>query len=106
MTGVQTCALPISVLLSGNLVSFLTLSLAYFMVYSLVIPVQQAMLANSKEEGGKVFGLFQVARSLGWIFGGLIGGFLYELLPTLPFIGATVIGFVSVLLIIKMKKSM
>ncbi len=91
-------------LLMGNLVSFLVVSLVYFLVYSLQIPLQQALLASSSEDGGKLFGLFQTSRSLGWIFGGLVSGFLYEIYARLPFINSTLIALIAALLIAKMRK--
>lgn len=95
------------VIFTNTLPTFLVISLLYYMAYSLMIPLQQAMIANHKTEGGKLFGLFQSYRALGWITGSLAAGFLYEQKPTLPFVGAFVTGAISLMLIgymIRLKK--
>ena len=84
---------------------FLVLSLSYYTVYSLEVPLQQAILAREEGDDGILFGFFQSFRSIGNVVGALGAGFLYEVMNTLPFIVAAIISASALLFIpIKNKK--
>ncbi len=92
-----------AVLFMHSLTPFLAASLSYYAFFALEQPLQQTLLSRRKDTGGELFGLFQSARSLGWIIGSLVAGFLYEAGSTLPFYAAAVFAFSAAAVIVRMK---
>lgn len=78
---------------------FLLLSFIYYFVLTIEVPVQQAIIARQEGNNGLLFGVYQSFRSIGWIFGALAAGFLYDALATGPFIAASVAAFLALLFI-------
>lgn len=103
MTVLAVAACNTAVLFMRGLAPFLAASLAYYAFFALELPLQQTLLSRRKDSGGELFGLFQSARSLGWIIGSLTAGFLYEAGRTLPFCAAAVFAFLAAAVITKLK---
>ncbi len=82
-----------------NIAAVLVIATAYYAVNSIYLPVLQNLSAQNctKENSGLVMGFSTAMRSLGMILGALIAGFIYDINPTLPFIMASIVFFISAL---------
>jgi DHA1 family multidrug resistance protein-like MFS transporter len=58
----------------------------------------------SEEKQGELFGLLQASRSIGFLFGPLIGGALFDLRPSLPYVVAGAVAIAAALLVPPFRK--
>lgn len=81
-----TFALSVPFMPSIN--TFFILSMVYFALNSIYLPIQQVLVIEDIDEKscGVISGIFNSVRSVGMIFGSLVVGFLYAIDSKLPFI--------------------
>ena len=85
--------------------TFFTLFPASLTVYTLREPARKALIVDlaEGEHQGKIIGLYYFIRSIAVIPASLLGGVLWIISPRIPFIAASLIGAVGVLLFITSK---
>lgn len=82
-----TCTVSIFlVTITGNAGLFVGLSIFFFAVNAIVVPITQDMVSKeaAKDQGSIVMGFYNGMKSLGGIFGALIAGALYTKNPIWP----------------------
>ena len=84
------CALfAILMILMPNLIAFLAIAMVFFGCTAVFQPLLQEQVAErsrAQEQGsGVIMGFYNAVKSVGMIFGALVDGFIYDLLPELPF---------------------
>ena len=76
-------------ILMPNLAAFLTVAMIFFGCTAVFQPLLQEQVAdrsrNQEQGSGVIMGFYNAVKSLGMIFGALVAGFIYDLLPELPF---------------------
>ena len=89
---------------------FFFISIIYYTFNTIYSPIQQVLVMEYADEksSGVISGLLSSVRSVGWIIGSLVVGFLYSLEARLPFIITAVAFFlgtaVSVYIYVRLKK--
>ena len=92
---------PVEYFIPGQLISIAFIALANGMIMPSVLALLSKSTDNSQQ--GYVLGMNQSIGSLGRVFGPLLGGALYQLLYTLPYVGGAVLCLLSIALIFKLK---
>ena len=77
----------LGVALAMNPVPFMAISVLYFGVNAVLLPISQDMIAGKAQgqDSNLVMGFLTAVKALGGIFGPLAAGFLYAVTPKLPF---------------------
>lgn len=100
--------LAIIVSFSQSATPFVGFSLAWFGMYTVMIPIlQNSVISNKKsvEEGNQLAGLYNSLLMLGKIFGALLTSLVYTLSPAATFLVAGVIFIISFVFLLKPKTS-
>lgn len=101
------CSISLAAMVSvSGIPLFITMAALYYTFSAVFLPVLQVLMVkgDNVSSKGTVAGLFNAAKSLGMMAGPLFSGFAYGINPTLPFIGASVVFAVCVILAIFNKK--
>ena len=64
---------------------------------SLHVPLIQKRITDSSSD--EIYGTYNALKSLGWIVGGLIAGFSYQLYFNLPFLITSLIFLISTIML-------
>ena len=76
---------------------FLISSYIFMALNSLHVPLIQKRITDSSSD--EIYGTYNALKSLGWIVGGLIAGFSYQLYFNLPFLITSLIFLISTIML-------
>jgi len=83
-----SAAAAIIMLFMPNLALFLMIAMVFFGCTAVFQPLLQEQVASRGKQGessGVLMGFYNAVKSLGMIFGALTAGFIYDIMPELPF---------------------
>ena len=106
MCGILSLATPFI----SDVNMFFFISIIYYTFNTIYSPIQQVLVMEYADEksSGVISGLLSSVRSVGWIIGSLVVGFLYSIEVRLPFIVTSAAFFlgtaVSVYIYVRLKK--
>lgn len=95
------CSLSVlCLLLSKDMTMFMIFNLVFFAFNAIYVPLLQDLVSKqcTKENMNHLMGFYNSMKSLGMVIGGLLAGFIYTYGPTLPFIMASSLFGVAILL--------
>ena len=96
------------VLFVSNPQLFVTFSFVYYTMNAMILPIQQntvSSLYENQEDSNLAMGFYNAVKMLGGVGGSLVAGFAYEIRPLLPFVIATVIFALLMILNFRKEKS-
>ncbi|WP_195989280.1 MFS transporter [Clostridium sp. D53t1_180928_C8] len=97
----------ILMVISNNVILFLTCAVIFASFASIHIPLQQSIITKlSKENYGSLMGIFNSSKAVGQVTGSLSAGFIFDLGNKLPFLLSAIIVFIGFIILLYLKSSL
>lgn len=102
-----TVASLILMVISNNIILFLSCAVIFASFASIHIPLQQSIITKlSKENYGSLMGIFNSSKAVGQVTGSLSAGFIFDLGNKLPFLLSAIIVFISFIILLSLKSNL
>ena len=97
----------ILMVISNNVILFLTCAVIFASFASIHIPLQQSIITKlSKENYGSLMGIFNSSKAVGQVTGSLSAGFIFDLGNKLPFLLSAIIVSIAFVILLYLKSSL
>lgn len=102
-----TVASLILMVISNNIILFLSCAVIFASFASIHIPLQQSIITKlSKENYGSLMGIFNSSKAVGQVTGSLSAGFIFDLGNKIPFLLSAIIVFISFIILLSLKSNL
>ncbi|MEN8078702.1 MFS transporter [Clostridioides difficile] len=102
-----TVASLILMVISNNIILFLSCAVIFASFASIHIPLQQSIITKlSKENYGSLMGIFNSSKAVGQVTGSLSAGFIFDLGNKLPFLLSAIIVFIGFIILLSLNSNL
>ena len=97
----------ILMVISNNVILFLTCAVIFVSFASIHIPLQQSIITKlAKENYGSLMGVFNSSKAIGQVTGSLTAGFIFDIGNKLPFLISAILVFISFIVLIPLNSNL
>lgn len=97
----------ILMVISNNIILFLSCAVIFASFASIHIPLQQSIITKlSKENYGSLMGIFNSSKAVGQVTGSLSAGFIFDLGNKLPFLLSAIIVFIGFIILLSLNSNL
>lgn len=102
-----TVASLILMVISNNIILFLSCAVIFASFASIHIPLQQSIITKlSKENYGSLMGIFNSSKAVGQVTGSLSAGFIFDLGNKLPFLLSAIIVLIGFIILLSLNSNL
>ena len=97
----------ILMVISNNVILFLTCAVIFVSFASIHIPLQQSIITKlAKENYGSLMGVFNSSKAIGQVTGSLTAEFIFDIGNKLPFLISAILVFISFIVLIPLNSNL